>query len=103
MIAKISAIISMGRTKPVDSFAGMIDAASKGTRTPLPGIPVLEKPIINAHIIEIAHWRDVKSNILLKSLNQMKMSIKDMTESGLFIFAILLLSPAPGSQEYKVF
>jgi hypothetical protein len=59
-MAKMSAMVSIGSIKPVDSFAGMIDAARMGIRIPMPGIPALVNPINRAHMITTAHSINVK-------------------------------------------
>ncbi len=64
----------------MDSFAGIMDAARRGTRIPLPGIPAFVNPIIMAQKTEITHWRNVKSIMQLKLLNHKEMSIKDRAE-----------------------
>ena len=51
----MSAMISIGRINPVESLAGNIDAAMRGTRIPMPGIPAFVKPIINAQKMKTNH------------------------------------------------
>jgi hypothetical protein len=59
----MSANISMGRTMPVEARAGNTLAINETAKIPKPGIPVLVRPIMSAHIETINHSSPFKSYI----------------------------------------
>jgi hypothetical protein len=56
-------MVSIGSINPVDSFAGIMEAARMGIRIPMPGIPALVNPIRREQRIMIAHCNTVKLDI----------------------------------------
>jgi hypothetical protein len=91
-MAKISAIVSMGSIKPVDSFAGIMEAARMGIRMPMPGIPAFVKPIKRAHMIITAHPINEKLYIrycLPLWISLLKGRIKQVHLFGQFFFYAL--------------
>ena len=74
----MSAIISMGNTIPVDSFAPKTDASTGTTNIPNPEIPAFDMPIANPQ-------KSTHTHCVLVRSNWEKISI-EMKNSGLLVF-----------------